>query len=897
MSKEQTPLMKQYYEIKAKYPNTILLFRMGDFFETFDDDAAITAKICGITLTKRNNGAAAASPLAGFPHHQLDTYLPKLVKAGCRVAVCEQIEDPKKKTGVIVKREVIEVVTPGVSLYDKLLDSNKNNYVASLYLYKNKGIVYSVGVSFCDISTGEFLVGEINPNQIIQIIENYAPSEVLYSKEQKNDVEKILDKCSFKPTITKLEEWIFDIGFARELLLRQFKTHNFKGFGINDMRVGISAAGAILNYVEDTQKAHLPQIHTVRLLNPSDIMILDYATRRNLEILHTIEGEANGSLIKLLDKTLTPAGARLFKQWLNQPLNSLDKIHNRLDCVDFFVENNDILDKLEIIFKNFGDLERLISRISSGKITTRDVVALSYSLNKVPQIIELLSNVNFEYSNDINTRMGEPTRQHPLAVLISKMIPINELVDSIQKAMVLEPSINFGHGTIFQAGYDQELDSYVQAKFSGKHWIEQFQDNERTNTGINSLKVGFNNIFGYYIEVTKTHTSKVPNYYERKQTLTNAERYTTPELKEFEIKILNAETKIIELEQKLFNAIKSEILTYIEQIQTNSSLIAQLDCLHSFAKAAILYNYVKPIIDDSFKLDIEDGRHPVIERLLTVGNQYKPNSTLLDCEAEQIHIITGPNMAGKSCYLRQTALIVLLGQIGCFVPAKRAEFGLIDRIFTRVGAQDNITSGESTFLVEMQETAYILNNATKRSLILLDEVGRGTATFDGISIAWAITEYLHNTVGAKTLFATHYHELNELATHYDRIENYRAEVIEYDNTIIFSHKISKGTSDHSFGIDVGRMAGLPFNVIDRANEIMADLEKNSDTNKDNQKLFADSKKVSTKRKDIQHKNTSNQLSIFEFRDDEIRDKLREVEINDITPIQAIQLLAELKKMI
>ena len=995
MAKEQTPLMKQYYEIKAKYPNTVLLFRMGDFFETFDDDAAITAKICGITLTKRNNGAAEASPLAGFPYHQLDAYLPKLVKGGCRVAVCEQVEDPKKKTGSIVRREVIEVVTPGVSLYDKLLDSNTNNYIAAIYAF-NKNIVnvkniediedikevkntkekdikeknieevaHSIGLAICDISTGEFLVGELNPNQIIQTLESYLPSEILYSKAQKSQIEKILTACSNEPLETKLEDWIFEQTFARELLLRQFQTRNFKGFGIDDLRVGISAAGAVLHYIAETQKLQLPQIYSIRLLNPASYMILDFATRRNLEILHTIDGDLHGSLIKLLDKTLTPQGSRLFKRWINQPLNSLDRIHNRLDCVEYFVENDHKLEQLKALLKNFGDLERLVSRISSGKASTRDVIALSYNIEKIPKIIELFSkienndieksnkennntknndieksnngnhsneshsnennhnenyntenndieNYNFnrneninsneshsKNSNDKNSKNFITVQTNSIKELVSKLIPVEELVNIIKNAMIVEPSIHFGDGNIFRAGYNKELDSYVQAKFSAKQWISQFQEDERQSSDINSLKVGFNNVFGYYIEITKTHTAKVPSHYERKQTLTNAERYTTPILKDFEAKILNAEFKIVELEQQLFNEIKIKILDYIEQIQVNASIIAQLDCLQSFASVSIAYNYVKPIIDNSLILKVEDGRHPVIERMLPASEKYTPNSTNLDCESEQIHIITGPNMAGKSCYLRQTALIVLLGQIGCFVPAKKAHFGLIDRIFTRVGAQDNITSGESTFLVEMQETAYILNNATKHSLILLDEVGRGTATFDGISIAWSIAEYLHNTLKAKTLFATHYHELNDLAERYERIVNYRAEVIEANNKIVFSHKISKGSSDHSFGIYAAKMAGLPSPVIERAGEIMSDLEKENEGIKGNRTLFGDTNKIKVNKKQI----NNNQLSIFEFRDDALREKydtikekLGAIDINLITPMQALQILAELKNM-
>ncbi|MDR0926229.1 MAG: DNA mismatch repair protein MutS [Ignavibacteria bacterium] len=875
MAKETTPLMRQYYEMKAKYPNTVLLFRMGDFFETFDDDAAITAKICGITLTKRNNGAATASPLAGFPHHQLDTYLPKLVKAGCRVAVCEQIEDPKKKTGSIVKRDVIEVVTPGVSLYDKLLDSNRNNYIASVYMKQNKGISVAAGIAICDITTGEFLVGEIPVDKIVEIIEVYSPSEVLYSKAQKSEVESILSKSSHTPAYTKLEEWIFEISFSRELLLRQFKTRSFKGFGVDDMTAGISAAGVVLHYISETQKTILPQIHSLRMLNLSDTMLLDYPTRRNLEILHTIEGEANGSLIRVLDKTLTPLGSRLLKKWLNQPLLHIDRINFRLNAVEYLVENSDMLDKLDALLRNIGDIERLITRISSNKASTREVIALVNSLERIPKIVELLNTASVAFAS-----------------LSKRIQDVSDLVNSITTAMLAEPAVQFGNGNVFKGGYNSELDSYVKAKFSAKQWLQQFQDDERATSGIPSLKVSFNNVFGYYIEITKTHKDKVPSNYERKQTLANAERYTTPSLKEFEQKILNAEFKIQEIEVRLFNEIKMQVLQYIEQIQANAYVISVLDCLQSFANVSITNNYVKPTIDDSVVVEIEDGRHPVVEQMLPPGEKYTANSTHLDIQqAEQIHIITGPNMAGKSCYLRQVALIVLMGQIGCFVPAKKAHFGLVDRIFTRVGASDNITTGESTFLVEMQETAYILHNATNRSLILLDEVGRGTATYDGLSIAWAITEHIHNVLGAKTLFATHYHELGDMAGQYNGIANYRAEVVETSTKVIFTHKFSHGASDHSFGIYVGKMAGLPNDVIQRAEALMAGFEKEQVVTP-----IISTSKISVP-KELHQAGDAQQLSIFEFRDDAIRDRLREIDENVLTPIDAMNILHELKSSI
>ncbi len=898
MSKD-TPLMLQYNKIKSKYPETVLLFRIGDFFETFNDDAVITSKICGITLTKRNSGAAQEAPLAGFPHHQLDTYLTKLVKAGCRVAVCDQVEDSKQAKG-IVKREVVEVVTPGVSLYDKLLDSKKNNYIASIYVLEpknlknkfssnfiniNSNINIIAGIAFCDVSTGEFFVGEISLNKISEILDTYLPSEIIYSKEQKDTIIKILENKPYKIAETRLEDWIFELNFTKELLLRHFETRNFKGFGIDDMKVGISAAGSVLHYVSETQKSQLLQINSIKLLKISDFMILDYPTRRNLEILHTVEGEKHGSLLTLLDKTLTPPGSRLLKRWLNQPLNKLESIYERLNAVESLVLNSDKLEQLRTLLYNLGDLERLISRIASGKASTRDVVALAFNLERIPKIQKIFNLLNNNSLNKISTLLA----------------PLEEVVKIIRDSFLDDPAIHFGNGHIFKAGFNPELDSYVQAKFNAKHWIAKYQEQERENTKISSLKVGFNNVFGYYIEVTNTHISKTPENYQRKQTLTNAERYITPELKEFEDKILNAEIKIIEIESNLFSNIKLKLSNYIEEIQNNARLLAKIDCLQSFAKTAIDYNYIKPTIDKSEIIEIKNGRHPVVEQLLPLGEKFTPNDTILDSNHEQIHIITGPNMAGKSCYLRQVALIILLGQIGSYVPAESARFGLIDRIFTRVGAQDNITMGESTFLVEMQEVANILNNATRTSLILLDEVGRGTATFDGVSIAWSIAEYLHNITSAKTLFATHYHELNELEDKYDKIANYKVEVIESNNNILFSHKVTRGSSDHSFGIYVANIAGLPKAVIKRADEIMKDLENSSyDTNNstsklfDNKKLSAESKKISAKKKILD----SGQLSIFEFHnDDDLREKLQSIDINTITPIEALQRLDELIKEI
>lgn len=876
MSKQnkETPLMKQYRDIKAKYPETILLYRLGDFFETFDDDAIITAKVCGITLTKRNNGAAGKMPLAGFPHHQIDAYLPKLVRAGYRVAVCEQLEDPKQAKG-IVKRGVTEVVTPGVALYDKLLESKANNYVAAVTFRTEKSGFRTAGIAALDISTGEFLATEVSTKQLLEVLETLSPSELIINKKQKIEAEDELEKLSFEPAITKLEDWIFEYDFAQDLILRQFATHNLKGFGIDKFSIGIISAGVVLHYINETQKGNLEHIKNINVFNPTEYMILDHATRRNLEITYSMgDAGTEGSLINILDKTNTPMGGRLFKKWITRPLKNLDAIQDRLSATESLFLNFEIREKLRDDLNQIGDLERLISKISTGRANPRDCIHLKNSLKVIPDITDSCNNVNNESLQRISSGLES----------------LSELVDFVESALIDEPSTVIGSGNIFQSGFSEELDSYIEAKYSGKSWISDYQDNERKKTGINSLKIGFNNVFGYYIDVTKVHTEKVPESYQRKQTLTNSERYMTPELKEIESKILTAEEKIGELEAELFAKVKAKIAAFTIQIQKNAALIAQIDCLQSFAQSSQEYNYAKPEINESGDLIIENGRHPVVEKLLPLGKSFTPNSTKLDTEQNQIHIITGPNMSGKSCYLRQVALIVLLGQVGCYVPADSATIGIVDRIFTRVGAQDNISAGESTFLVEMQEAANIMNNATFQSLILLDEVGRGTATFDGISIAWSIAEYIHDNIGAKTLFATHYHELNELAERYEKINNYKVEVVEAGHTIIFSHKVVEGTSDYSFGIHVAKMAGLPYDVVDRADEIMKTLEESShDHDETSKKRKPDMGKVKSKRRDM----AEGQLAIFEFKDDALREKLREIKIDSITPVQALQLLSDL----
>jgi len=871
---KDTPLTRQYNQIKQKYPDTVLLFRLGDFFETFNEDAKITSKVCGITLTKRNNGAAGEMPLAGFPQHQLDNYLPKLVRAGYRVAVCEQLEDPKKAKG-LVKRDVVEVVTPGVTLYDKILDHKLNNYICSVYL-KQKGLFYNVGLSFADISTGEYSVSEFPLNKLSDVLESVHPAEIIISKAQKNEINNYLDKLSFKIAVTKFEPWIFDYEFAREALLAHFKTNTLKGFGIEDLTSGIAAAGAILYYIKETQNGKLDQLTKISLYNPSDYMLLDYATRKNLEITYSqYDNNRLGTLISILDRTKTSMGGRMLKKWITYPLLNLNAIRRRLESVRTLKNLDEIRNNLQNYLSQIADLERLSSKICNQKANPRDVVALKNSLKLIPQIKELI--------NDKSSYLKE---------LTDGLMPLDQIVNLIEEAIIEEPSVQLGTGNVFFKSYNSELSSYLEAKHSGKKWIANFQEEEKKKTGIPSLKVGFNNVFGYYIDITNTHKDKVPPDYERKQTLTNSERYITKELKEIEQKMLEADEKILEIESSLFSELLMKISLNVEKIQKNAEIIAELDCLQSYSQTALENKYCEPEIDNSEIIEIVDGRHPVVEKLLPLGQSFTPNSTYLNPEKELIHIITGPNMSGKSCFLRQTALIILMGQIGSFVPARSAKFGLIDRIFTRVGAQDNITAGESTFLVEMQEAANIINNATEKSLILLDEIGRGTATFDGISIAWSITEYIHNVIRAKTLFATHYHELNELKNRYENIANYHVEVIETEGKIIFSHKVKPGGSNHSFGIHVAQMAGLPETIIKRANELLAVLEESSHSD-DNSQVKSLKKAKVEKFETKKQKRVPEQLAIFEIRDDFLREKLRSLDINNITPVEALHILSDL----
>ncbi len=865
---QQTPLMTQYYKIKKEYPDTILLFRMGDFFETFEDDAKIASKVLGITLTKRANGAAEDVPLAGFPHHAIDSYLPKLVRAGYRVAVCEQMENPKFAKG-IVKRDVIEVVTPGVTLSDKLLDHKKNNYLMSIFLRDE-----TAGLSFCDISTGEFFVYEVHENQVAQQLESISPSEILVQKRDREKISSIIQKINPSIRITKLDDWIFNFEYAKDLLLIQFKTVNLKGFGIENLSMGTIAGGAVLNYLQETQKVNLSHLNKVSQYNHSEYMVLDHSTKRNLEITFSMaEGGREGSLISILDRTGTAMGGRLLKKWITMPLRNLELINKRQECVEDLVKSKTLRIKLVNELKEIGDLERLISKVCTGRANPREIIAIKTSLLKIPKIKELLK------VSTVKT----------LQMIDEQLNPLERIVNKIQDSIVDSPPLSMADGGVIKRSFSPELDDLRDISLNSKDWIAKLQKTEREKTGITTLKVNFNKVFGYYIEVSNANKDKVPQEYIRKQTLVNSERFITPALKEYEEKILNAEEKIYELESQLFNEIRLTVASESETVQQNARLVAMLDCFCSFAECADEYNYCKPELEEDGLIEIVDGRHPVVERILNPGEKFNPNSCKMDVEENQIIILTGPNMAGKSVFLRQTGLIVLLAQIGSYVPARKAHIGLVDRIFTRVGASDNITSGESTFLVEMQEAANILNNASSKSLILLDEIGRGTSTFDGISIAWAITEYLHENpeLKAKTLFATHYHELNEMAEIFPRIKNYKVEVREYDDKVIFLHKVNPGRADHSYGIQVGQMAGLPLFVTNRAKEILANLESKELTPYEERK---------EKLKRIQQGN-DNQISLFEFKDDEIRGEINKIEINNLTPVEALNKLHELKKKV
>ena len=860
----ETPLMKQYYDIKTKHPDAILLFRVGDFYETFGEDAIRTSEILGITLTRRANGSASFVELAGFPYHALETYLPRLVRAGQRVAICEQLEDPKL-TKKIVKRGIIELVTPGVSLNENVLNHKENNFLAAVHIDKK-----IAGVAFLDISTGEFLTSEGTIEYIDQMLNNFQPKEVLFEKGKKD---LFIEYFGPKFYTFKLDDWIFTQDAANDRLLKQFETSSLKGFGVQNLNFGIIAAGAILYYLDITQHEQLGHITTLSRIEENRYVWLDKFTIKNLELFHS-PYEGARTLIDIMDRTISPMGGRLLKRWLSLPLKDIQPVNERLDVVQYFVENGEIKDEISGLIRHIGDLERLISKVAVNRINPREVVQLKRALKSIDPLRELCNN-----SGCI-----------PLIKIAEQLNPCNSIADKIDKEINNDPPVQLNKGNVIAKGINGELDDLRKILYSGKDYLVDLQTRESERTGITSLKVSFNNVFGYYIEVRNTHKDKVPPELIRKQTLVSAERYITEELKEYESKILGAEEKIITLETKLFTDLVLAILEYIPPIQLNSALIARLDCLQSFAVISSENNYVRPVLNDTRILDITEGRHPVIEKQLPAGESYVPNDMLLDTEDQQIIILTGPNMSGKSALLRQTALIVLMAQTGCFVPAKAANIGMVDKIFTRVGASDNISLGESTFMVEMNETASILNNLSDRSLVLLDEIGRGTSTYDGISIAWAIVEYLHeNKFRAKTLFATHYHELNEMENSFSRVKNYCVSIKELNNKVIFLRKLKRGGSEHSFGIHVARMAGMPRSVVTRADEILKELEQSHDK-----------KELAKPIAEIAGHREGMQLSIFQLDDPvlkQIRDEILEIDIDNLTPVEALNKLYNIKKVL
>ncbi|MFA4853225.1 MAG: DNA mismatch repair protein MutS [Bacteroidales bacterium] len=860
--------MKQYFSIKAKYPDALLLFRVGDFYETFGEDAIKTSGILGIVLTRRANGAATFVELAGFPYHALDTYLPKLVKAGLRVAICDQLEDPKL-TKTIVKRGVTELVTPGVSLNDKVLDHKTNNFLASLHL-ENK----TTGISFLDISTGEFLIAQGSNDYIDKLLQSFRPSEVIVQKNKLRQFQELFGEKFYTSTF---EDWVFMKDFSYNLLLKHFGTTSLKGFGVESFEYGIIAAGASLHYLGETQHDKIRHITKLARIEEDRYVWLDRFTIRNLELLNTNNENAR-TLIDVIDQTTTPMGSRLMKRWLILPLKDKQPIEERLNMVEYLLEHQEFVNLLQQNIKYIGDLERLISKVAVGKITPREVVQLKRSLDAVVPI----KNECAKSTDNALKRIAEQLNPCPL------------IGERIGTQINPDPPALVNKGNVINSGVSADLDELRNLAYSGKDYLLQIQQREIERTGISSLKIAYNNVFGYYLEVTNTHKDKVPSDWQRKQTLVNAERYITEELKHYEEKILGAEEKMLEIEMRLFNELTLALNEYIEPIQLNASLIAQLDCLLSFASIAQKNNYKRPEINESYVIDIKKGRHPVIELQLPVGEEYISNDVYLDNEKQQILIITGPNMSGKSAFLRQTALIVLMAQIGSFVPAESANIGLVDKIFTRAGASDNISSGESTFMVEMNETASILNNISDRSLILLDEIGRGTSTYDGISIAWAIAEFLHEhpLFRAKTLFATHYHELNEMASSMPRVKNYHVSVKEINNKVIFLRKLVPGGTEHSFGIHVAKMSGMPSKVIDTANEILVQLEKSHSS----EELTKNAKEISKRNQQLK----DFQLSFIQLDDpllEQIKQDILNTDINTLTPIEALMKLNEIKKLL
>ena len=865
-----TPMMKQYFDLKAKHPDAIMLFRCGDFYETYSEDAVTASEILGITLTKRANGQSKTVEMAGFPHHALDTYLPKLIRAGRRVAICDQLEDPKT-TKKLVKRGITELVTPGIAISDNVLSYKENNFLAAIHFGKN-----ACGIAFLDISTGEFLTAEGPFDYIDKLLNNFAPKEVLFERGKKPMFEGNFGNKFFT---FELDDWIFTEASAREKLLKHFETKNLKGFGVEHLKNGIIAAGAILQYLDMTQHYQISHITSLARIEEDRYVRLDKFTVRSLELLNSMN-EGGTSLLDVIDHTISPMGARMLKRWIVFPLKDVKPINERLDVVEYFFREPEFKDFIEEKLHLIGDLERIISKAAVGRISPREVVQLKVAL----QAIEPIKNACLNAENESLHRIGE---QLNLCVSIR---------DKIAKEINNDPPLLVNKGGVIADGVNEELDELRHISYSGKDYLLQIQQRESELTGIPSLKIAYNNVFGYYIEVRNAHKNKVPSNWIRKQTLVNAERYITQELKEYEEKILGAEDKILILETRLYNELVGELSEFIPAIQINATQIARLDCLLSFANVAKANRYIRPVVADDDILDIRQGRHPVIEKQLPVGEKYIANDVYLDTETQQIIIITGPNMAGKSALLRQTALITLLAQIGCFVPAESAHIGLVDKIFTRVGASDNISVGESTFMVEMNEAANILNNLSPHSLVLFDELGRGTSTYDGISIAWAIVEHIHEhkRARARTLFATHYHELNDMEEIFPRIKNYNVSVKEIDNKVIFLRKLERGGSEHSFGIHVARMAGMPKSIVKRADEILHQLEK------ENRQEGISS---STRNKMSSSKTSQTdgvQLSFFQLDDPvlcQIRDEILHLDINTLTPIEALNKLNEIKKIV
>jgi len=865
---KETPLMKQYNQIKAKHPQALLLFRVGDFYETFGADAIVASKILGIVLTKRGNGAAGPIELAGFPHHSMDTYLPKLVRAGQRVAICDQLEDPKL-TKNIVKRGVTELVTPGVSFNDQVLDTKKNNFLCAVHFEKSL-----IGISFLDVSTGEFLIAEGSKEYIEKLIQGFEPTEIVYNKRSSKQFDEAFGNKYYS---FRLEDWVFTEDYAIESLNKQFGTKSLKGFGVSQLEAGIISAGAAIHYISENKHTNLGHITAISRIEEEKYVWLDRFTIRNLELISSPHDNAT-TLIQIIDRTKTPMGGRMMKRWMVLPLKDMKPIQDRLDAVESFYNNEDISFNLSERLRQINDLERLISKVAVGKVNSKEVIQLKRTLLQMDPIKDLISSETADV----------------LKLIADQINSCDKLVEIINKTMQEDPVLHFGKGKIIADGFDKELDDLRAISFSGKDYLNQLQKRESERTGIPSLKVAFNNVFGYYLEVRNTHRDKVPEEWVRKQTLVNAERYITEELKEYETKILGAEEKIYAIETRLFQDLVFTMADFIQPIQRNAFLISQLDCLLSFSEVALENDYCKPEVNESFAIDIKSGRHPVIEKQLKSGKQYIANDVFLDNDTQQIMMITGPNMSGKSALLRQTALISLMAQMGGFVPAASAKLGLVDKVFTRVGASDNISSGESTFMVEMNETSSILNNLSNRSLILLDEIGRGTSTYDGISIAWAIAEYIHEhpKMKGKTLFATHYHELNDMTSCFDRIKNFNVSVKEIGKKILFLRKLVEGGSEHSFGIHVARLAGMPQQVLTRAESMLVQLEASHE-------LTAKTGKKKKVKEVISEGMEDMQLSFFQLNDpvlENIREELVSIDINTLTPVEALMKLNEIKKL-